>query len=113
MKGIIPSIHWTLTHQFYTFAESASPSAIKGIIFLILMGSIYIFGAMFYVTKFPERLYPGKFDIWLNSHQIFHIFVIIAGIVYYHSMALIADARLNYLIHHIKDIPFFEAVKDI
>jgi adiponectin receptor len=27
-------------------------------------------------TKIPELFFPGKFDIWLSSHQIFHVLVI-------------------------------------
>jgi len=28
--------------------------------------------------RVPERLYPGQFDICINSHQIFHIMVVLA-----------------------------------
>ncbi len=62
------------------------------------------------MTKFPERLYPGKFDLLGNSHQIFHIFVIIAALTYYFSMKYIADARLNHLIVLPTDLPLFEVV---
>ena len=27
----------------------------------------------FFVSKVPERLYPGRFDYYLQSHQLFHI----------------------------------------
>jgi adiponectin receptor len=74
-----------------------------------VMGMTYIMGAIFYMTKFPERLYPGKFDLLGNSHQIFHIFVIMAALIYYFSMKYIADARLN---HHFKDLLLFEAIKE-
>lgn len=29
-------------------------------------------------TKFPESRYPGKFDIYGSSHQLFHILVVFA-----------------------------------
>mmetsp|Transcript_18304 Transcript_18304/g.50460 ORF Transcript_18304/g.50460 Transcript_18304/m.50460 type:complete len:113 (+) Transcript_18304:470-808(+) len=25
-------------------------------------------------TRLPERWLPGRFDLWLNSHQIMHVF---------------------------------------
>lgn len=28
-------------------------------------------------TKVPELFFPGKFDIWFSSHQIFHVLVIV------------------------------------
>lgn len=28
--------------------------------------------------RIPEYLYPGQFDIWISSHQIFHIMVVLA-----------------------------------
>ena len=32
------------------------------------------FLTVFYIGHFPESLFPGVFDIYLHSHQIFHIF---------------------------------------
>ena len=31
-----------------------------------------------FVTKIPERLAPGKFDLFIQSHQLFHIFSALA-----------------------------------
>lgn len=47
----------------------------------------YISGAALYGTRVPERFAPGKFDYFGNSHQIFHVFVIIAA--YCHGIALL------------------------
>lgn len=44
------------------------------------MGSTYLIGLFFYIKKVPERLIPKKFDIWFNSHTIFHICVFIGAI---------------------------------
>jgi predicted membrane channel-forming protein YqfA (hemolysin III family) len=33
------------------------------------------FGGVVYVTRFPESHFPGKFDIWFGSHQIWHLFI--------------------------------------
>ncbi|KPP71407.1 progestin and adipoQ receptor family member 9-like [Scleropages formosus] len=34
--------------------------------------------ALFNISKFPERLSPGKFDIWGHSHQWFHCFTFLS-----------------------------------
>lgn len=33
---------------------------------LILMGFLYIIGAIFYALRVPERWFPGKFDLWVR-----------------------------------------------
>lgn len=30
-------------------------------------------------ARIPERFRPGMFDIWGNSHQIFHVLVLVAA----------------------------------
>jgi len=46
---------------------------------LVTHGILYIVGATIYATRIPERWSPGSFDIWGNSHQIFHVLVLIAA----------------------------------
>ena len=48
-----------------------------------LGGITYIIGGIIYITRFPEIKYPGKFDFFGSSHQLFHIFVVIAAIFHY------------------------------
>lgn len=52
----------------------------------MLSASLYLAGVASYVLRFPERLFPGKFDIWLHSHQVFHMFIVAAAIVWYYFM---------------------------
>ncbi|CAK4078439.1 unnamed protein product [Aphanomyces euteiches] len=40
-------------------------------------------GVVFYASRFPERISPGRFDIWGSSHQWWHLCVVVAGILYY------------------------------
>lgn len=35
------------------------------------------FGGWAYATFWPQRIAPGKFNVWLHSHQIMHICIII------------------------------------
>ncbi|SCU80920.1 LADA_0B10220g1_1 [Lachancea dasiensis] len=59
---------------------------------VILEGVFYISGAILYGIRFPERLAPGKFDIWGNSHQLFHLLVVVAALC--HLRALIGSYEL-------------------
>jgi len=62
---------------------------------LLTMAFLYIFGAFLYAARIPERFLPGKFDIWFQSHQIFHVFVVAAAFVHYNGIADMAVHRLT------------------
>ncbi len=42
-------------------------------------------------ARFPERKYPGVFDIWGSSHQIFHVCVVLAAASHLYGMAKAFD----------------------
>lgn len=46
-----------------------------GLTFLLLSAVFYVIAFGFYYDAFPEKYYPKKFDIWCNSHTIWHVFV--------------------------------------
>ncbi|KAF2808503.1 Hly-III related protein [Mytilinidion resinicola] len=50
---------------------------------MLLMGTLNIVGAAFYAARIPERWYPYAFDFVGASHQIFHVMVLLAGVVHY------------------------------
>ena len=74
--------------QRYVFEnERADFFPCERIVHLILiMGALYIVGCQFYIFKFPERMMPGFFDIWLNSHTIWHMFVFAAACVHMYTL---------------------------
>ena len=37
-----------------------------GLGYLLLMATLYISGALLYAFRIPEKIYPGKFDIWVR-----------------------------------------------
>jgi adiponectin receptor len=47
--------------------------------YLIVQGALYISGAALYAARVPEKIWPGQFDIFGSSHQIFHVFVLAAA----------------------------------
>jgi hypothetical protein len=44
----------------------------------------------FYIARIPERLAPGLFDIWFQSHQLFHVFVVAAACIHYYGICLLS-----------------------
>ncbi|KAL5013152.1 hypothetical protein ScPMuIL_007422 [Solemya velum] len=89
LSGVIPALHYVITDGFYHAINSAALG------WLVLMAVLYITGAIIYAARIPERLFPGKFDIWFQSHQIFHMFVLAAAFVHYHGISEIANYRLT------------------
>ncbi|KAG2171701.1 hypothetical protein INT43_008081 [Umbelopsis isabellina] len=50
--------------------------------------AMYILGVAIYANRFPEKIYPGRFDFaGLHSHAIWHIFVCLG--IYFHYRASI------------------------
>ena len=48
-----------------------------------LGGISYIIGALFYILRFPEKKFPGKFDFFGASHQIFHVLVFCGALFHF------------------------------
>lgn len=46
-------------------------------------GISYVFGALLYINRIPEKCFPGKFDIFGSSHQLFHCLVLLGVIFHY------------------------------
>ncbi|KAF6200801.1 hypothetical protein GE061_005247, partial [Apolygus lucorum] len=58
LSGVIPAIHYVIEEGWVNAISYASLG------WLILMGSLYLTGALFYAFRIPECFFPGKFDIW-------------------------------------------------
>ncbi|KAK4878438.1 hypothetical protein RN001_010944 [Aquatica leii] len=89
LSGIAPAIHYGVTEGW------TNDMSLKNLGLLLLMGVLYIVGAVMYALRIPERFCPGKFDIWLHSHQIFHVFVLGAAFVHYHGISEMAMHQLS------------------
>lgn len=89
LSGVIPAMHCVITDGFW----SAIYDSALG--WLSLMAILYIVGAVIYAVRIPERIWPGRFDIWCQSHQIFHMFVLAAAFVHFHGVSQIAANRLT------------------
>lgn len=96
LSGVLPVL--VAVHKYGLLVTSER----AGLPWLLLEGIFYISGAVLYAIRVPERFthveedetslllgpHVGKFDIWGHSHQIFHVFVVIAA--YCHWRGLLA-----------------------
>jgi len=79
-----PVFHFSIAHgTIPVFAQYAA-----------LGGAFYIIGATFYGSKFPECKFPGKCDIWCQSHSIFHIWVVLGALTHYRALHILYEWRI-------------------
>lgn len=63
---------------------------------ITLAGSICgVLGYVIKLSKLPERLFPGKLDIWFHSHQWWHILTIVGPILCLEGGRIILKVRLQ------------------
>ncbi|KHJ77171.1 hypothetical protein OESDEN_23209, partial [Oesophagostomum dentatum] len=88
LSAIIPAAHLLIVDGFDFLYKKAS------LVWMLLMGGMYIGGATIYATRIPERWFPGKCDLWFQSHQLFHTFVVIAAFIHFHAITEMAQKKL-------------------
>ena len=89
LYGFVPGIHVALREGFHKHHVN---QAFTG---LLVMGGVYMLGSIFYVSRFPERFFPGKFNTWASSHQLFHICVVCAALVHYDTLLNMIKYRMT------------------
>ncbi|CAF3870209.1 unnamed protein product [Rotaria sordida] len=82
--GFIPSCHYMIQ---FGVEHAFKVGAIQ---YLLLVAALYLIGACLYAARIPERLAPGLFDIWFQSHQLFHVFVVAAACVHYYGICALS-----------------------
>lgn len=85
-SGVVPAAHAVILY----YDDSR---ILVSLGYEIVMGLLYAVGAVFYVSRIPERWKPGKFDIVGHSHQIFHAFVVAAALAHSAATLVIMDWR--------------------
>jgi channel protein (hemolysin III family) len=51
--------------------------------YLLAMLGLYALGTVIYTTQFPERYFPHRFDLYLSSHQLWHLIVFAAALLHF------------------------------
>ncbi len=66
---------------------------------ILLQGALYLVGVSMYAAKFPERFAPGWCDVFMGSHQLFHVCVAAAAWMLY--------TGAQHMEHFLEDHPNF------
>ena len=77
----IPLIHLLVMHDNFQFIWNKARYS-----YLVWSFCFYIGSVVFYCTRFPERCFPGVFDLFFHSHQIFHVGVVFG--CYFHLLGV-------------------------
>ncbi|KAG0068493.1 hypothetical protein BGZ89_004639 [Linnemannia elongata] len=77
LSGLFPIVHGIV---LYGFAMAQRAVALN---YMFCMGAAYVIGALIYGSRVPECFFPGKFDHFAASHQIFHICVLIGCAIHF------------------------------
>ena len=76
-------VGWSqLAHDLYLRGALGSVVSNSVIMVWVRSFSCYTLGVLFYCSKAPESLFPGRFNIFLSSHQLWHVSVLIGALVH-------------------------------
>lgn len=87
LVGVIPATH-------YMTSDAAFHVIWIPMLWVITMTFFYLTGGLAYASCVPERIFPGKCDIWCQSHQILHVCVIGGVLTCFQGAAELASAQL-------------------
>jgi predicted membrane channel-forming protein YqfA (hemolysin III family) len=89
--GLVPAVHWVLINGGLQsrVVQMFAPK----IVIVYVLGFIAF---AFYISKFPERWLPGRFDYIGSSHQCWHVVVVLLFLWWHHSGQLLLDYRLQH-----------------
>lgn len=88
MYGAVPFVHIYLRDGYILASAAYAPMGI------LTMAILYIGGGALYAFRVPERFWPGTFDIWASSHQLFHVCVVTAALIHYDTLLKMIKYRL-------------------
>eukprot|EP00218_Dolichomastix_sp_CCMP3274_P001990 CAMPEP_0170161018 /NCGR_PEP_ID=MMETSP0033_2-20121228/74982_1 /TAXON_ID=195969 /ORGANISM="Dolichomastix tenuilepis, Strain CCMP3274" /LENGTH=321 /DNA_ID=CAMNT_0010398607 /DNA_START=29 /DNA_END=991 /DNA_ORIENTATION=+ len=81
--GLVPVAHFAHRTGIFSAHETPDPADVALMGGICVMFAFYLIGVIFYVTHWPERRWPGSFDVLGHSHQWWHIGVMLApGAIY-------------------------------
>ena len=83
--GVVPLAHLVLHMGYIHFI----------VYYLLAMGAFYVVGAIVYLFRIPERWWPGTFDLWFSSHQIWHMMIVAAVLTHYLGLMHLYEWRIR------------------
>lgn len=91
LYGVVPTCHWHMLMGGFK-------NPIVQVLLPRVLGMYLISGTAFiiYLTKVPERFFPGKVDYLGHSHQWWHMFILLALYYWHNSGMLYVQYRMNH-----------------
>jgi len=90
--GVVPALHMVYLQGYQMNPPAEVASALTNIhVRIVFMYLSYACGTLTYVHTFPEKFFPGRFNIWFHSHQLWHIFVLLGVSIHYGTISNIYD----------------------
>lgn len=94
LSAIVPTIH-------YIF--KLKPEEYVAFTWLMITYVLQVIALLFFATHYPEKKYPGKFDVWFSSHQIFHVFTVLATLAYFRFMYIGVQIKMSVFYNDTKE----------
>lgn len=81
-----------LAHDLWSRGGLESASSRQALEAWVETFAWYVLGVVFYALQIPERFWPGAFDLFGSSHQLWHICVVLGALQ--HLEGCLSYARL-------------------
>jgi adiponectin receptor len=80
LYAMLAAIAWTYRHVYIlNYQPDFEAASLEHLGNLMLTYFFMGFGLVLFAIKFPERVFPKRFDFFGASHQIFHVFVVLGA----------------------------------
>ena len=94
VPGMLGNLYVSLRFLTCSGREDCVPESLK---YHAMCYISAVLAGFFFISKFPERMFPGRFDIVGQSHQLFHFFVVMATSSQIKALLLDSEVRLRLL----------------
>lgn len=85
---LLTLLSWYLPWRAAQLGVSITPVAVR---LLAEVQLTYVAGLVVFLTKIPERWFPGLFDVWFASHQLWHIAITLATLHEVHLLVVLLE----------------------
>ena len=85
---LVPIIHRSLLNN-KNYLEKKSFN--DELVYFTISTIIFLLAFLIFVFRIPEKCNPGKFDVFLHSHQIFHLLAVIGSLVLYRGFVNVME----------------------
>ena len=101
--NLIPFFH-AFFNSYYADEDKGVIDYFEALSYFGLQFVCYGIGIIFYLSKYPEKAFPKKFDIWMNSHTVWHIFVFIGILMQTIASNLFYNQRKSLILSNLNSI---------